>query len=169
MQRFEQDDGLSAQQGDGVPPLGEDLKDAAAQAQETVTGTAREQAEKIGQKAKSIGADAGRKIESALNNQRASGAEYLANVADLVHQAADVFDREIPPASRYIHQAAEQIDTVAEAVRTKSLRDAAEDVQGFARSQPAIFFGGALLLGFAAVRLFKTTAPASDSNQENAA
>ena len=66
-------------------------------------------------------------------------------------------DREVPQASQYIHQAAEHIDTVADGVRTKNAREVAHDVQNFARQQPAIFFGGALLLGFAAVRIFKAS------------
>jgi hypothetical protein len=157
-------EGLSETAEEQAQWLGQEVKTAASEAGEKVTSTVREQAAKVGDKARSVAADAGRKIENALNEQRTSGADYLQNVAGLVHQAAEVFDREVPQASRYIHQAAQQIDTVAEAVRTKNVQDAVHDVQDFARRQPAIFFGGALLLGFAAVRLFKTSAPKSSQN-----
>jgi hypothetical protein len=120
-----------------------------------------DQAANVGDKAKTVASDAGQKIETAWQNQRASGASYLENVAGLVHQAAEVFDQEAPQAARYIHQAADQIDGVAEAVRSKSMREVTSEVQGFARRQPAIFFGGAMLLGFAAVRLFRATPPSS--------
>jgi uncharacterized protein YoxC len=156
--------GVSAQ----AQALGEDVKATASKMGEKVTSTLEEQAAKLGDKAKSVAADAGRKIEHAMDGQRATGADYLQNVAGLVHQAADVFDREVPQASRYIHQAAKQIDTVAEAVRTKNMREAVQDVQDFARRQPAIFFGGALLMGFAAVRVFKTTAPKPNDDSEYA-
>ena len=159
MQNFEKD---SQPEGVGeAQSLGEEIKTAALQAGEQVTSTVRAQAAKIGEKAKSVAADTGEKIESALNEQRASGADFLQNMASLVHQAADVFGSEVPQASRYFHQAAQQIDTVADAVRTKNVRETVRDVQDFARTQPAIFFGGALLLGFAAVRLIKTNAPAA--------
>jgi hypothetical protein len=156
-------DEMSQSAGDQAPSLGQEVKAAASEAGEKVTDTVREQAAKVGDRARSVAADTGKKIENALNEQRASGADYLQNVAGLVHQAADIFDTQVPQASRYIHQAAQQIDTVAEAVRTKNVQDAVHDVQDFARRQPAIFFGGALLLGFAAVRLLKTST--TDANQ----
>ena len=167
MQGFETG-GLSPRAGDEIRTLGMDMKEAASDAQDKVTSSVREQAAKIGEKAKTVASDAGRKIEGALNDQRATGADYLQNMAGLVHQTADVFEREVPQASRYIRQAADQIDTVAEAVRTKDLRDAVSDVQDFARRQPAIFFGGALLLGFAAVRMFKTNGPRASRNGREA-
>ncbi|WP_119271480.1 hypothetical protein [Taklimakanibacter deserti] len=144
------------------------MKAAASESAEKVTSAVREQAAKVGEKAKTIAGDTGKKIEKALNEQRATGADYLQSMAGLVHQAADVFEREVPQASRYIHQAAQQIDTVADAVRTKNVQDAVHEMQDFARRQPAIFFGGALFLGFAAVRLFKTTAPRSGQNGRQA-
>ncbi|QIG50394.1 hypothetical protein G5V57_23275 [Nordella sp. HKS 07] len=162
---FERSDGSSQSLDEQARSLGRDAKAASSQAREKVTSTVKEQAAKIGDKAKSVATDTGMKIENLIDEQRASGASYLQNVADLVHQAADVFDKEIPQASRYIHQAAQQIDTVAETVRTRRMREVAHDVQDLARRQPALFFGGALLLGFAAVRVFK--AGPSQSSQEN--
>jgi hypothetical protein len=164
MQRFERPqggDGLSQAAGEQAQSFGQEARAAAAQAGEQVTSTVQEQAAKVADKARMVAADAGNKIQRAVNDQRASGADYLRNVAGLVHQAADVFDREVPQASHYIHQAAHQLDTVAETVRTKNLHEALSDMQDFARRQPAIFFGGALLLGFAAVRVFKSSAPGS--------
>lgn len=161
MQGFERGDGPSQDTGNEAQSLADEMKSAASEARDKATSTVRDQAAKVADKAKTVAADTGRKIENVLNEQRGTGADYLQNIAGLVHQAADVFDREVPQASRYIHQAAEQIDTVADAVRTKNMQDAVSDMQDFARRQPAIFFGGALLLGFAAVRLFKTNAPGS--------
>jgi hypothetical protein len=164
MQNFEHPqggDGMSQTAGEEPRSLGQEARAAASQAGEKVTSTIQEKAAKVADKARTVAADAGNKIGHALNAQRASGADYLHNVAGLVHQAADVFDREVPQASSYIHQAAQQLDSVSETLRTKDLHDAVSDVQEFARRQPAIFFGGALLIGFAAVRLFKSSASAS--------
>ena len=152
--------------GGQAQSLRQDVKDAASQTGEKVTDTLQEQASTISAKARNVAADAERKIANVVDEQRASGASYLNHVASLVHRAADVFDREVPQASQYIHQAAEHIDTVADAIRTKRAREVAHDVQNFARQQPAIFFGGALLLGFAAVRIFKASPPISDRQSE---
>lgn len=169
MQEFSRDKdevGRSPSLGEQAQSLREDVRAAATEMGDNVTSGLQEQVTKIGDKAKGVAADAGRKIGTALDQQRASGANYLGNVANLVHQAADVFEREAPQASNYIHQAAEQIDNVAEAVRTKNAREVVHDVEDFARRQPAIFFGGALLLGFAAVRVLKSSAPPSNSHNE---
>jgi NAD(P)-dependent dehydrogenase (short-subunit alcohol dehydrogenase family) len=144
--------------------LGQEAKAAISEAADTVKSTVQNEAAKIGDKAREFASETGRKLQDKLQEQRTSGADYLLNVAGLVHQAADVFDTEAPQASQYIHQAAEQIGTVAEAVRTKDVRDMAYEVQDFARRQPTIFFGGALLIGFAAVRVFRAS---PSSRQEN--
>jgi hypothetical protein len=164
---FDRNKESSQSLGEQAQALRQDVKDAAAQAGEKVTDTLQEQASKIGDKARNVAADAERKIADVVDEQRASGASYLHHVAGLVHEAADVFDREVPQASQYIHRAAEHIDTLADAVRTKGAREVAHDVQNFARQQPAIFFGGALLLGFAAVRIFKASSPMSSGQREH--
>jgi hypothetical protein len=163
---YQRTEGSSQSLGEQAQSLRQDVKGAASQAREQVTDTLQQQASKIGDKARNVAAGAERKIENVVDEQRASGASYLHHVAGLVHRAADVFDREVPQASQYIHQAAENIDTVADAVRTKKAREVAHDVEDFARQQPAIFFGGALLLGFAAVRIFKASAPVAGGQNQ---
>lgn len=165
---FDRNQGSSQSLGEQARTLRQDVGDAATQAGEKLTDTLHGQAATIGDKARHIAADAERKIGDVVDEQRASGASYLHHVAGLVHQAADVFDREVPQASQYIHQAADHIDTVADAVRTKRMREVAHDVQYFARQQPAIFFGGALLVGFAAVRIFKASPPMASGPNEPA-
>ena len=145
--------------------LGQEAKTAMSEAADRVKNTVQDEAAKIGDRTRELASETGRKLQDKLQQQRTSGADYLVNVAGLVHQAADVFDTEAPQASRYIHQAAEQIGTVAEAVRTKDVRDLAYEVQDFARRQPTIFFGGALLLGFAAVRVFRASPSSRQDNR----
>ncbi|QIG49224.1 hypothetical protein G5V57_16770 [Nordella sp. HKS 07] len=165
---FKENNGSSPSLDEQARSLGREAAAAGSQAREKVTSTIQEQAAKISDKAKNVAADTGAKIENLIDEQRASGASYLQNVADLVHQAADVFDKEIPQASQYIHQAAQQIDTVAETVRTRRMREVADDMQHFARRQPALFFGGALFLGFAAVRVFRANSSPSSQDSEHA-
>jgi len=69
MQGFETGE-LSPRAGDEIRTLGMDMKEAASDAQDKVTSSVREQAAKIGEKAKTVASDAGRKIEGALNDQR---------------------------------------------------------------------------------------------------
>jgi hypothetical protein len=42
------------------------------------------------------------------------------------------------------------------------MRELAAEVQDFARKQPTLFFGGAVILGFAALRFFKSASIAPE-------
>ena len=65
----------------------------------------------------------------------------------------------LPQAAHYIRQASEQMQGVADTVRQRDVRELVGEVQDFARRQPTLFFGGAVVLGFAALRFLKSTAP----------
>jgi hypothetical protein len=45
---------------------------------------------------------------------------------------------------------------VADTIRERDVRELVGDVQEFARQQPTLFFGGAVILGFAALRFLKS-------------
>jgi hypothetical protein len=98
-------------------------------------------------------------VASAVREQKSAGADYLSGIAQAVHRAAGEFDRDIPQAAQYIHSAAEQMESFASAVRDRDPRELVGEVQDFARRQPALFFGGAMLLGFAALRFVKSAEP----------
>jgi hypothetical protein len=74
-------------------------------------------------------------------------------------QAAQAFENDLPQAARYIRQASEQIQGVADTIRERDVRELVSDVQDFARQQPTLFFGGAVILGFAALRFLKSVPP----------
>lgn len=146
---------------DQAKTLGKDLKDKAADLTQNVTQAARDQAGELGTAAKEMAADATGKIQSAMDEQRAAGADYLGNIAQAVQRAAGQFETDVPQAAQYIRQAAGQIETVAQAVRQRDMRELVGEVQEFARRQPTLFFGGAVILGFAALRFLKSSAPQS--------
>ena len=138
--------------------LGRDLKDQASGLSESVTRTAKDQASGIADAAKDFASTATGKVSSALNDQKAAGADYIGSIAQAVKRAAGEFEGEVPQAATYIHQTAERIDSVASAVRDRDMRELVGEVTDFARRQPTLFFGGAMVLGFAALRFFKSTA-----------
>ena len=148
---------------------GQDLKETASELTDTIARTAKEQASDLGNAAKDIAAGASDKIQSAINDRKGAGADYIGNIAQAVHRAAGEFESEVPQAAQYIHKAADQIDTVAKAVRERNVGELFNEVQQFARRQPTAFFGGAVILGFAAIRFFKSSAQASeqDGNQRS--
>jgi hypothetical protein len=154
---------------DQARTLGQDVKDKAVELGTTAARTAKEQAVELGDAAKGLASQTASKVQDALGEQKSAGAEYLAGLAQAVTRAAAEFDNSLPPAGRYIRQAAGQLDSFADAVRDRDVKEWVREAQDFARRQPGLFFGGALILGFAALRFFKSAAEgtpaASDRTQ----
>jgi hypothetical protein len=136
--------------------FGQEVKEKAVELGTTVAQTAKEQATELTNAARDIASDTATKVQDALGQQKAAGAEYLSDVAKAVHRAANEFDQRVPPAARYIRLAAAQLESVAGAVRDREVNEWVHEVQDFARRQPGIFFGGAVIFGFAALRFFKS-------------
>lgn len=90
-----------------------------------------------------------------LSNEAADRATRAANAADA---AAAEFNSDSIQA-RAAQQIAEQVEGFASRLRTADLTSITTDVSTFARKNPALFIGGAALLGFAATRFLKARDP----------
>jgi hypothetical protein len=139
--------------------LGRDLKGQASELTRKAPDTVKSQAGNLTETAKDVASDAGEKLLASVSDQKAAGADYVGNVANIIRRTAYEFDTEMPQAGHYIRKAAAQLDTLSEAMRNKNMSEIVGNVQDFARKQPTAFFGAAVLLGFAAVRFLKS-APA---------
>jgi hypothetical protein len=64
------------------------------------------------------------------------------------------------PAGQYIERAGQQIDRLAQYLDTHDVNQIMGDVESFARREPAVFLGGAFILGFIASRFLKSSPPA---------
>lgn len=153
--------------------LGHDLKNKASELADTVTRTAKDQVAELSTAAKDLASDASGKIQgkiqTAMNDQKNVGADYMGNIAQAIRRAAGELEGDVPQAAQYVRQAAGQIDTVAKAVRERDLGELVSEVRQFARRQPTAFFGGAVVLGFAAIRFFKSSGSSDgNSGQRNA-
>jgi hypothetical protein len=144
---------------DQAKNLGKDLKNKASDLTETVTRAAKDHAGELQTAAKDMASDATDRVKSAMTAQKTAGADYLGTIAQAVQRSAGQFDSDVPQAAQYIRQAAGQIESVANAVRQRDMRELVGEVQEFARRQPTLFFGGAVVLGFAALRFLKSAAP----------
>jgi hypothetical protein len=95
--------------------------------------------------------------------QKEAGAHRLGEVAGAVHGAARSLEAGMPQMASYVHDAAVRLEDVARTLRTRNVDDLMGEVSRFARSQPALFFGGAMLAGFALTRFLKSTAPSGSA------
>ena len=154
-----QNNGLGTK-GDGVvkqaQELGRDMKGQASNLTRDAADAVKSQAENLKGTAKQVVSEAGDKLRASVSEQKAAGADYVGNIANIVRRAAYEFDSDIPQAGHYIRKAAAQLDNVSEAMRNRDMSEIVSNVQAFARKQPTAFFGAAVLLGFAAVRFLKS-------------
>ena len=67
----------------------------------------------------------------------------------------------------YVDQAADQVERLSEYVRERDVVQIAGDVEKFARREPALFLGGAFVLGLCAARFLKSSAQSSQSAQQS--
>jgi len=90
--------------------------------------------------------------------KKQSGAERLGGAAAAVHRAAGSLEPDLPRAAGYARHAADAMERASAALKERSLDELVGSVGQFARSQPAAFFGAAVLTGFALSRFLKTAA-----------
>lgn len=128
---------------------------------QTARGPGRE--ESLGQEAARTGSHlvgaARSRFRSAFHDQQVRAADQLGTVAHAIHQAAtDLQQRELDAAARYADSIADQIERLAGSLRDRDLDDLVADAERFARRQPELFIGGAVMLGFLFARFLKSSA-----------
>jgi len=146
-----------------------DVTAKASDLTDNVTRAAKDNAAQLGDAAVDMANSAKKKVEAAVSQRKSIGADYIGSIAQATGRAAHEFEAELPQAAHYIRQASEQIQGVADTVRERDVRELVGEVQDFARRQPTLFFGGAVVLGFAALRFLKSTAPTSSGNVQTSA
>lgn len=136
-----------------------DIKAKASDLTDGVTRVAKENASQLGETARDMANSAKNKVEAEVTQRKSIGADYIASIAQATGRAANEFEADVPQAAHYIREASGQIQSVANTVRERDVRELVGEVKEFARKQPTVFFGGAVVLGFAALRFLKSTAP----------
>jgi hypothetical protein len=94
-----------------------------------------------------------------MREKAISGKEKLSSrvrrVGTAIHSAGDQIRGEDESWARYADQVSERFERAADYLRATDPRQAVRDVERFARREPALFFGGAFLVGLAVSRFFK--------------
>ena len=130
-----------------------DVKAKASDLTDGVTRAAKDNASQLGDAALDMANTAKDKVEAAVSQRKSLGADYIGSIAQATGRAAHEFEAELPQAAHYIRQASEQMQGVADTVRERDVRELVGEVQEFARRQPTLFFGGAVVLGLCGAAL----------------
>lgn len=91
----------------------------------------------------------------AAEQQKEAGAGRIDEMADAIHSAAHELEKQFPRSADYVHDAASRLEGTAAALRKRRVEDLVKDLGDFAHTQPAAFFGGAILAGITLARVLK--------------
>jgi len=103
------------------------------------------------------------KATTTLDQRKTTLTSGLTTVADSVRQVSQNLGSSqtdsglAEAAARYTNTAAQKIQDAAGYFESRNVRDMARDLEGFARRNPAMFFGAAFGLGILAARFLKST------------
>lgn len=113
------------------------------------------------------------KASNVIDEQKTNLTTGLSSVADSIRQVgvnlrdAEDENRIGQMTAQYSDQLAKGIEKITNYVENADLRDIARDVETFARRQPALFIGGAFVLGLLAARFLKTSAPKGNGSRRS--
>lgn len=142
------------------------IQDTAVKAQQK-TGEILDQAtEKVGEAAGKVKEQATSQIAS----QKDKAADSLGNVAEAIRQTGDQLRQkeEVAPVAQYTDQLAQGVEMVSNYLKSKSLSDIVNEVERFARREPALFLGGALTVGLLAGRFLRSSGAKSQESSTTA-
>lgn len=100
---------------------------------------------------------------SMAEEQKQRGAQRVDEIAQAIHNAASEIEKEVPFAAGYVHAAGERLESVATTLRESSVEDLAQMATEYAQERPLMFVGGAVAVGFALARLFRSSAAGLDT------
>ena len=85
--------------------------------------------------------------KSTVDTRMTDAADDIGSVADAVRKTSHEMGSENEMVGRYGERIAEQLDGISSYLNEKGVEDVLTDLQDFARRQPAVFLGGAFMLG----------------------
>lgn len=98
------------------------------------------------------------------DRQKAAGVEQIGMVARAVHGAASEIESQSPRTAALIHETANSLERASSALRHQNVDQLADAFGRFARTNPAAFFAGTVVAGFALARFLKSSAHRSESS-----
>jgi hypothetical protein len=121
--------------------------------------------EELGSYAKEKAAAARDQASNLVDDQKSAAAEGLTDVSEALRQAsAHLSNRSQAVIAGLAQTAADQVESVAMAVRQRDLGELIEDTRQFALRQPGLCFMGAMLVGFLFTRIVRSSGAAPQSS-----
>jgi hemerythrin superfamily protein len=123
------------------------------------TAKVREAGEHVRHEAQRLTEEVKTKGSSMLRDQQHAVAAQIGSLAEALHQTAQHLGaQEQDGLAHYTNQTAAGLERFSQNLRDGDFNTIVDQVEDFARRQPAAFIGGAALLGFLASRFLKSSA-----------
>ena len=125
----------------------------------------REVAQRAQQQASEVAEQGSRRAKSQIATQKERAAGQLEGVAQALHQTGQQLrEQDQGSMGRYADQAADQVERFSGFLRESDANELIGEAESLARSRPAVFLGGAFVLGVAAARFLKSSSSSSSSS-----
>ena len=95
-------------------------------------------------------------VTSRADEQKNRAADGLGGIANVFRNAGNELRTENEVVAQYVDMASDQLRRFADQIREKGVTDMLDDVHNFARRRPALFIGGAFLIGLGIARFLKS-------------
>jgi hypothetical protein len=102
------------------------------------------------------------KVTSRVDEQKNRAADGLGGIADVIRNATNELRNENETLASYVDAASDQMKRFADQIREKGVSEMMDDVNQFARRRPALFIGGAFLVGIGLARFLKSSGASGD-------
>ena len=139
--------------------LAAEAKNATASLSSDLQQTAKATTRAVKEQAAEFAADVGHEFSAIADEQKVRGVEAMQGFARAITSAATELEGQSPAVAGYVRDAAKQLDGFSNNIRGRSVTELMQSATDLARSQPAVFFAGAMAAGFALSRFLKSSAP----------
>jgi len=134
--------------------------DATREVTGQVKDTVGQVADQAQQAAGHVVDQARQQVSSRLVDQKDRAAEGLTSVAQALRQTSQQLRmQDQQTVTGYIESAASQVERISNYLKHNDLGGLIDDVEQFARRQPALFLGGTFVLGLLGARFLKSSRP----------
>lgn len=129
------------------------------------TGAVAEAGKSIVEDAKHVASEvagqAKQQVSTKIEGQKDKAAQGLSSVATALRQTSESLkEQDQLGVTQYFEGFADQVERLSDYVLSSNVGQLVEEAEGFARREPAIFLGGAFLLGLVGARFLKSSTPA---------
>jgi hypothetical protein len=102
------------------------------------------------------------RVTTRVDEQKNRAADGLGGIADVFRTAGNELRNENETIAQYVDMASDQMKRFADSIRQRGVADMMDDLNQFARRRPALFIGGAFLVGIGIARFLKSTSDRGD-------